>query len=75
MEEFKVGEYIIYVNGDRYELGRIKILTEDGAFICYHEGETAAKTPYDLIHKLMNSFTIKDTTIGGGTFKESEEEG
>ena len=73
-EEFKVGEYIIYVNGDRYELGRIKSLTEDGAFICYHEGETAAKTPYDLIHKLVNGFTIKETTIGGKTFKESEGE-
>ena len=73
MEEFKVGEYIIYVNGDRYELGRIKRLTEDGAFICYHEGETAAKTPYDLIHKLVNGFTIKETTIGGETFKESDD--
>lgn len=73
MGKFKVGEYIIYVNGERYELGRIKRLTEDGAFICYHEGETAAKTTYDLMHKLVNGFTIKDTTIGGGVFKESED--
>jgi len=73
MDNFKVGEYIIYVNGDRYELGRIKRLTEDGAFICYHEGETAAKTPYDLMHKLVNGFAIKDTTIGGEVFKESED--
>ena len=73
MGKFKVGEYIIYVNGERYELGRIKKLTEDGAFICYHEGETAAKTAYDLIHKLVNGFTIKDTTIGGEVFKESED--
>ena len=73
MGKFKVGEYIIYVNGDRYELGRIKRLTEDGAFICYHEGETAAKTPYDLMHKLVNGFAIKDTTIGGEVFKESED--
>lgn len=73
MEKFKVGEYIIYVNGDRYELGIIKRLTEDGAFICYHEGETAAKTPYDLIHKLINGFTIKDTIIGGEVFKALEQ--
>ena len=71
-DRYEVGEYIIYVNGDRYELGRIKRLTEDGAFICYHEGETAAKTPYDLIHKLVNGFTIKDTTLGGEVFKERE---
>lgn len=74
MKNFKVGEYIIYINGDRYELGRIKRLTEDGAFICYHEGETAAKTPYDHIHKLINGFTIKKTTIGGEVFKENEDE-
>ena len=72
MNNFKIGEYIIYVNGERYELGRIKKLTENGAFVCYHEGETAAKTPYDLMHKLINGFTIKTTTIGGETFKEGE---
>lgn len=65
---YKEGEYIIYVNGDRYELGRIKRLCDDGAFVCYHEGETAAKTPYDCMHKLVNDFTIKITTIGGKVF-------
>lgn len=66
---YKVGEYIIYVNGDRYELGRIKRLCDcESAFVCYHEGETAAKTPYDCMHKLVNEFTIKNTTLGGDTF-------
>lgn len=69
MDNYKVGEYVIYVNGDRYEIGRIKSLREDGAFICYHEGETAAKTPYDCIHKLINAYTIKETTLGGEVFK------
>lgn len=73
MKEFKVGEYIIDVNGDRYELGRIKRLTENGAFICYREDGIAAYTPYDHIHKLANGFTIIDTTLGGKIFKESEE--
>lgn len=71
VEEFKgfrVGEYIIYVNGDRYELGRIKSLTPIGAFVAYHEGETGAKTPYDVMHKLVNEFTIKETTLGGEYF-------
>lgn len=71
MNNFKVGEYVIYVNGDRYEIGRIKRLTENGAFICYHEGETAAKTPYDHMYKLINGYMIKGTTIGGETFKGS----
>ena len=65
---YEVGEYIIYVNGDRFELGRIKSLTDDGAFVCYHEGETAAKTPYVCMNKLVNEYTIKTTTLGGNTF-------
>lgn len=46
MDKYVIGEYIVYVNGDRYEIGRVKSLREDGAFVCYHEGETASKTPY-----------------------------
>lgn len=68
MNEFKVGEYIIYRNGDTYELGRIKSLCENGAFVAYHEGETGAKTPYDLMHKIVNEYTIKETTLGGEYF-------
>ena len=43
--EFSVGQYIVYCNGDRFELGRIKSLHKDGAFVAYHEGDTGAKTP------------------------------
>lgn len=66
---FQVGQYIIYVNGDRYELGRIKSLCSDGAFVAYHEGEAGAKTPYDLMHPLLNAFTIKQCSLGGDCFK------
>lgn len=68
MNNFEVGEYIIYVNGDTYEIGRIKSLCENGAFVAYHEGETGAKTPYDLMHKIVNEYTIKETTLGGEYF-------
>ena len=70
MNGFREGEYIIYVNGDRYEIGRIKSLRPDGAFVAYHEGETGAKTPYDCMHKIQNEYTIKATTLGGDYFKE-----
>ena len=69
MRDLKTGDYIIYVNGDRYELGRIKSITKDGAFVAYHEGETGAKTSFDLMHKLINDFCIKETTLGGEFFK------
>lgn len=65
MDEFKEGELIIYVNGDRFEIGKIKRLCEDGAFVWYHNGETASKTPYDHMHKLINGFCITATTLGG----------
>lgn len=66
---FEVGEYIIYVNGEKYELGRIKSITSDGAFVAYHEGETGAKTPFSHMHKLINRYTIKETSLGGDYFK------
>ena len=70
MEEYKVGEYVIYHNEstNHYELGRIKSLCHDGAFVAYHSGETGAKTPYDLMHKLVNAFVIKSTLLGGDYF-------
>lgn len=67
-EDFTEGEYIVYCNGPKYEIGRIANLHDDGAFVCYHEGETAAKTPYDLMHKIVNGFAIKETSLGGGRF-------
>lgn len=73
MDKWDVGEYIIYRNGEKYELGRIASLKEDGAFVCYHDGETAAKTPYDHMHKLINAYVIKDTSLGGERFKEEQD--
>ena len=65
MADFKEGEYIIYRNGERYELGRIKRITEDGAFVWYSDGETAAKTPFDCMHKIINDYVIGETSLGG----------
>ena len=68
---FKVGEYIIYVNGDKYEIGRIKRICDDGAFVSFHEGETGAKTPFDCMHKIVNGYVIEQTSIGGEFFKSN----
>ena len=65
-EKFKVGQYIIYVNGDRFEIGRIKALTDTGAWVWYHTGQTGAKTRYEDMHPLINDFTILKTNLGGG---------
>ena len=63
--DFKEGEYIIYQNGDRFEIGQIKRLCDDGAFVYYSSGETAAKTPFENIHKLTNAYVIGETSLGG----------
>ena len=65
MKDFKEGEYIIYQNGDRYEIGKIKRITPDGAFVWYHNGDTAAKTPFDCMHKIINDYVIEETSLGG----------
>ena len=65
MEQFEEGEYIIYVNGDRYEIGKINRIVRDGAFVWYHSGDTASKTPFDCMHKLVNGYLIGETGLGG----------
>jgi hypothetical protein len=65
MKDFYEGEYIIYQNGDRYEIGKIKRIVDDGAFVWYHSGETAAKTPFDRMHKIINEYVIGETSLGG----------
>ena len=64
--EFHEGELVLYQNGSRFEIGKIKRIVDDGAFVYYHSGETAAKTPFDCMRKIVNAYTIKETSLGGG---------
>lgn len=59
-DDFREGELVVYQNGDSFEVGRIKRLAENVAFVHYHEGDTAAATPYDHLHKILNAYVIKD---------------
>lgn len=65
MPKFKEGQLIVYRNGDTYEIGKIKRVVSDGAFVCYSSGDTAAKTPFDLMHPLVNAYVIGETSLGG----------
>ncbi len=64
--EYHEGELILYQNGTHFEIGKIKRIVDDGAFVYYHDGETAAKTPFDCMRKIANAYTIKKTSLGGG---------
>jgi hypothetical protein len=57
-EDFKENDIVIYQNGSQYSIGKIKRLTDDGAFVWYHSGDTAAKTPYANLHKLDNAHCL-----------------
>lgn len=71
MDEFKIGELVVYIgknhDGEIYtvEIGKIKKLCKDGAFLNYHTGETAAKTNYSDIYKIKNSYVIQKENLGG----------
>ncbi|MDO5329037.1 MAG: hypothetical protein Q4E88_02900 [Coriobacteriia bacterium] len=66
MNKFREGEYFIYKNGDSYEIGKVKKVCEDGCFCYYHTGSTAAKTPFDCMHKLKNEYVLHDSIGLGG---------
>ena len=69
MKNFKVGEHVLFIGKDPYgeiytiEIGRIKKLCKDGAFVYYHAGETAAKTNYSDLYKVKNEYAIGN--LGG----------
>ena len=65
MQNFKEHQLIIYQNGDKFEIGKVKRITNNGAFVYYSSGDTAAKTPFDLMHPLVNAYTIIETSLGG----------
>ena len=65
MNEFREGDYVIYVCGDRYQIGLIKRVVDDGAFVWYYEGDAASKTPFAMMHKLDNAYLIGETNLGG----------
>lgn len=71
MTTFNVGELVLYQNGDNFELGKVKELGDDGAFVYYNGGDTAAKTPFDCLHKLTNRGYITGTSLGRERFSNN----
>ena len=64
------GDLFIYQNGDSFEIGKVKRVASDGVFAYYSEGDTAAKTPFDSMRRLVNTYTVKRTSLG---WKEENE--
>lgn len=68
----KAGDLVIYTNGDRAEIGKIKRITPDNmsAFVWYHTGETAALTWLHDLTPITNAYTITATDLGGDEGRE-----
>ena len=66
-EQFEVGQLVIYHNKkrDECEIGKIKRLTDGGAFVCYTSGETAALTRFEDLMPITNAHHIISTELGG----------
>ena len=70
-KQFKENELVVFIgkdsDGEIYsvEVGKIKRLCEDGAFVYYHTGDTAAKTDYKDLYKIKNEYAIDN--LGGQT--------
>lgn len=63
---FEEGQYVIYKNGPKVGLGKIKSLGVEYALVYYHSGETAASTRYEDIYPIVNEYVIEKTILGGG---------
>lgn len=67
--DFKEGEYVVYIGMTpekeiyAVEVGKIKRLCDNGAFVYYHTGDTAAKTEYKDLYKIKNVYAINN--LGG----------
>ena len=63
-KQFKEKEIVCFIGkdprGEIYdvEIGKIKRLCQDGAFVYYHTGSTAAKTNYNDLYKIKNAYAI-----------------
>ena len=46
---YKFGDWVIYDNGYKHEIGRVTMCMETEAFVCYTLGCTAACTPLECL--------------------------
>ena len=73
MMNFKENEIVMCQMGDSFEVGKIIRLCDDGAFVWYHSGDTAAKTPYENMHKIQNAVYLTNANLGKDTATERDQ--
>lgn len=72
----KHGDWVVYDNGYKREIGRVTSITSDGesVFVCYSHGCTAARTSMKHLHeydKFIDTDVKPDKEIGFNRFADS----
>lgn len=56
MDRYYPGELFVYICGDSWRLGVVKRQRDERTYWCFYStGDTAAVTPVDDMHKLVNA--------------------
>lgn len=55
----KEGSFVVYTM--KNELGLVKRITDDGCFVWYHMGGTAAKSPFHIIEPIYPHQVLQNT--------------
>lgn len=62
----KEGDIVVYKKGNDFvQIGKVKKLSDRGAFVWYTTGDTASCTPYERLMKVENPYCM-DTYFGSG---------
>lgn len=68
---FEFGEWVVYDPGYKQEIGRVTECRENSAFVCYHQGCTAASTPLEHLRPATDDEVARaDKKIGFHRFDE-----
>ena len=69
---FEFGDWVVYDTGYKMEIGRVTECRDDYAFVCYHQGCTAAATPLEHLRPAKRGeIENADKSIGFHRFDES----
>lgn len=60
--ELKPGDMVAYSRhpeAEAVEIGVVKRVVDNGAFVVYHTGDTCAKTPFEYLKIVQNDYAAK----------------
>lgn len=69
---FNQGDLVAYINGNTVEIGKIKSIINDKAFVYYHTGDTAARTSLSDLKLISNAYCIKEPFLGQSQIEPCE---